>query len=72
MNNARNEIGFRIQRAKVSAAGVTGAYKLIGSALANTTTFSDASAVAGTTYRYRVVAFNAAGNTLSNTVRIKR
>ena len=36
------------------------------------TSFSDTSAVAGSTYRYRVVAYNEAGNSISKAVRIRR
>ena len=41
---------------------------MIGTALANQTSCTDGSAAAGTDYQYRVVAFNAAGETPSNTV----
>lgn len=61
-----NEIGFRIER----AAGLTDPLTSIGSALANTTTFNDAATTAATRYRYRVVAYNAAGESPSNTVLI--
>ncbi|MEW6441688.1 MAG: multicopper oxidase domain-containing protein [bacterium] len=59
------EVGYRIER----AAG-TGAFEPIGSALANATTFADHGTAADTSYQYRVVAFNAAGDSVSNTVSI--
>ena len=70
LNNARNEIGYRIQRAPVNK-GVVGAYRTIGQALANATTFTDTSATAGKTYRYRVIAYNEAGNATSKAVQAK-
>ncbi len=60
------EVGYRIERATVTG-GVIGAYAQIGTALANQTTFTDTTAVGGTAYSYRVVAFNAAGDSTSNT-----
>jgi len=59
------EVGFRIERAPVANNGKVGAYATIGTTLANTTTFTDTTAVAGTPYRYRVVAWNAAGDSFS-------
>ncbi|HEX2805843.1 MAG TPA: multicopper oxidase domain-containing protein, partial [Kineosporiaceae bacterium] len=64
-NPGTAEVGYRVQRATVIA-GVVGAYSTIGTALANQTTFADITAVAGATYTYRVVVFNAAGNQTSN------
>lgn len=58
LGNPKNEIGFRIDRA-VGA----GAFNPLVTALANSTTFTDTLVVPGTTYRYRVVTFNAAGQT---------
>ncbi len=55
------EIGYRIER----AVGV-GEFTTLGTALANATGFTDNSTVAGTAYQYRVVAFNAAGDSTSN------
>ena len=66
LGNPANEIGFRIER----ATGTTGAFSAIGQALANVTTYSDTTAASGTTYRYRVVAYNAAGDSTSNTVTV--
>ncbi|HKZ16707.1 MAG TPA: hypothetical protein VJ161_04495, partial [Geobacteraceae bacterium] len=64
--NPANEIGFRIER----ATGPTGAFAIIGTALANVTTYNDATAVNGTMYRYRVVAYNASGDSPSNIVTV--
>jgi FtsP/CotA-like multicopper oxidase with cupredoxin domain len=58
--NPRNEIGFRIERARV-VNGVVSAYSTLGTALANQTTFTDTTALGGVPYRYRVVAWNTAG-----------
>ena len=66
--NPANEIGFRIDRATVDSRGRVGAYTTLTAGkniLANRTTFTDATAVAGTNYRYKVVAFNAAGDSSS-------
>ncbi len=60
-----NEIGFRIER----AIG-TGAFEIIGEALANVTSFTDKETVAGSTNRYRVVAYNAVGDSLSAIVTV--
>jgi FtsP/CotA-like multicopper oxidase with cupredoxin domain len=58
LGNPKNEIGFQVQR---SVNG--GAFANIGlPVLANATTFNDTGLSPGTTYTYRVVAFNAAGN----------
>jgi hypothetical protein len=57
LDNSGNETGFRVQR---STDGVN--FTQIGPDLAaNTTIFSDTTTVAGTTYIYRVVSFNANG-----------
>ena len=63
-----NEVGFRVQRATVANNGSVGAYSVIGTTLANQTSFTDTTRVAGTNYRYRVVAWNAAGSTTSAAV----
>jgi hypothetical protein len=59
------EVGYRVQRAPVAADGTVGAYEQIGTALANQTSFTDANAGAVTPYSYRVVAWNAAGTSMS-------
>ena len=63
--NKQNEIGFRIERS-----ANYGAFTAIGTVMANTTTFTDKSVLAPLTdYSYRVIAYNAAGDSLpSNTV----
>jgi len=65
LGDPANEQGFRIERAIVTG-GVPGAYSILGTALANQTTYTDSTAAAGTDYSYVVVAFNAAGETPSN------
>ncbi|MEI8353057.1 MAG: putative Ig domain-containing protein, partial [Lentisphaerota bacterium] len=64
MGNPTNEIGFRIERALVTA-GIVGTYTVIAAVPANTTDYSDTAVVTGQRYSYRVVAFNAAGSTTS-------
>ncbi|MCM2263788.1 MAG: DUF4214 domain-containing protein [Desulfuromonadales bacterium] len=65
--NAKNEIGFRVERALTT----TGAFSVIGTTLANATQFIDTTAASNTDYDYRVVAFNAAGDSVpSNIARI--
>ncbi len=63
LGNPANEIGFRIERATGA-----GAFATIGTALANSTAYTDTTIAAGTAYRYRVVAFNAAGDSTSNII----
>jgi FtsP/CotA-like multicopper oxidase with cupredoxin domain len=67
--NPSNEIGFRILRAEVTG-GIPGTYAQIGTALANTTSFTDSMAAAGTTYSYEVVAYNQAGDSTSAAVQL--
>jgi FtsP/CotA-like multicopper oxidase with cupredoxin domain len=69
LGNPTNEIGYWIERAPVTA-GVPGAYARIGSALANKTSYTDSTAVVGTIYSYRVIAYNAAGESMSNAVTV--
>lgn len=64
--NAKNEIGYRIERAPLDGADI-GAYSQIGTALANVTSYTDTSAGAGQ-YAYRVTAWNAAGASVSTPI----
>lgn len=63
--NANGEIGFRIERAPVNNGGKVGTYVQIGAALANATSFTDNTAGTIATWSYRVIAWNAAGTTVS-------
>jgi hypothetical protein len=56
-DNARDETGFRIERRTGG-----GDYAELGTTGANATSFEDADLTAGTTYTYRVCAYNAAGD----------
>ena len=69
MGNLANEIGFRIERApyQVSTGGI-GAYSVIGTTLANSTSYTDTTGLPGQLYYYRVVAYNAKGDASSNVV----
>jgi FtsP/CotA-like multicopper oxidase with cupredoxin domain len=67
-NVGRAEAGFKIQRAPLLANGNAGTYADLGTALANATTFTD-KATGG--FAYRVVAWNAAGDSTSNAVVIR-
>ena len=67
--NVQNEIGYRFERADVNGQQV-GAFKTIGTILANATSFSDPAPVAGKTYQYRVTAYNAAGDSRSNVLTV--
>ena len=67
LGSPAGEIGFRVERAPVTL-GVVGTFAQIGTTLANKTTFSDTTAVTNGSYAYRVIAFNAAGNSTSNSV----
>ncbi len=69
--NAANEIGFRVERALLGEGGTPGAYSGVGTALANATSYGDATAdPALASYSYRVVAYNAAGEATSNAVTV--
>jgi FtsP/CotA-like multicopper oxidase with cupredoxin domain len=63
LGDPANEIGFRIERAN----GTTGAFAAIATTIANATSYTDPLVTTGL-FRYRVVAFNAAGATASNIV----
>jgi hypothetical protein len=67
LGNPANEIGFRVERAVVNGPTVE-PWIQIGKALANQTTFTDNSPASTSTYRYRVVAYNAAGSSPSNEI----
>lgn len=60
LGNPANEIGFRIERAVINAQGNPGTYTQIGTALANSTSYTD-TPTASNNYSYQVVAYNAAG-----------
>jgi FtsP/CotA-like multicopper oxidase with cupredoxin domain len=57
-DNSTTETGFQIQR----ATGNNGTFNTIFTTAANVTTYNDLNVTVGTTYRYRVRAINAAGN----------
>jgi FtsP/CotA-like multicopper oxidase with cupredoxin domain len=63
--NPANEVGFRIEKA-IGA----GAYAPLQTAPANTTRLMDSNVVVGTSYRYRITAFNAAGNSANRTATV--
>jgi FtsP/CotA-like multicopper oxidase with cupredoxin domain len=63
--NSANEVGFRIERATGP-----GAFEVIATALANVTSYTDTTTDAAGVYQYRVVAFNAAGDSRSNSVMV--
>lgn len=65
-----NEIGFRIERATVDAGGVESVYTVLGTALANATSYEDTTTASDTAYRYRIFATNAAGEVESNAVTV--
>jgi hypothetical protein len=58
-DNSNNETGFRIERCKGSTCTD---FALIATVGANVTSFSNTKLTASTTYRYRVYAYNASGN----------
>jgi FtsP/CotA-like multicopper oxidase with cupredoxin domain len=67
--NSSSEIGFRVERCAGASCTNFAPY---GTALANQTTFVDTAIAAGTDYRYRVIAYNAAGDSpVSNAVSTK-
>ena len=70
-DTSANELGFRIERAQ----GSQGTFALLTQVGVNATTFTDATARAGRTYRYRVQAFNTAGASgwsNTTTIRVRR
>ena len=58
-DNSSSEIGFYIERCE--GAGCTSFTGLFGDTSANISTYTDSSVTSGTTYRYRVVAYNEGG-----------
>ncbi|MGG3466974.1 fibronectin type III domain-containing protein [Neobacillus pocheonensis] len=67
LGNPSNEVGYKIMRAPMIN-GTAGTFTQIGEALANATAYTDNTADLNTSYRYRIDAYNAAGDTTSNTV----
>jgi hypothetical protein len=69
--NSKNEVGWKIMRAPIAPDKTgkltVGTYAQVGKALANATAWTDAKGVAGA-FSYKVVAWNAAGDTDSNAV----
>jgi fibronectin type 3 domain-containing protein len=63
LGNPKNEIGFRIER---STGAGSPDFSVIATSLANQTGFTDTTVVSGSTYNYRVTAFNEAGASTSN------
>jgi FtsP/CotA-like multicopper oxidase with cupredoxin domain len=71
LGNLQNEIGFRVERAVVGSNGIPGAYTLLTTALANATgPVADTLPDQTNNYAYRVVAYNAKGNSPSAPVTI--
>jgi len=64
------EVGYRIERAPV-VNGVAGAFVQIATSPANSITFTDVPADPTITYDYRVTAWNQAGATPSNVIRVQ-
>ena len=60
LDNSTNETGFKIERKTGS-----GTWSEIGSVNTNIYTYTDATVISGTTYTYRVYAFNSTGNSLN-------
>lgn len=66
IDNSTNETGFKIER-KIGG----GAYAIIGTTVANNTSFNDNELISNTTYTYRVHSFNSVGNsTYSNEITV--
>lgn len=61
----KNEIGFKVERATLGAGNVPGAYSVVGTPLANSTGYVDATADRYTSYAYRITAWNEGGATSS-------
>jgi PKD repeat protein len=67
-DNASNETGYYVDRAKVNNNGSLSGWTVIATLSANTTTFGQAQAKG--TYAFRVRAYNAGGAAASNQVRV--
>lgn len=70
-DNADNESGFRIERATGATGGVfaqVGTNLPASPGVGATVAFSDATVAKNTTYRYRIFAFNAGGDSLPSSV----
>jgi hypothetical protein len=62
-DNATNEDGFKVERAPGSCTPTPGTFTVLAPALPpNTVGYIDAGLAPGTTFCYRILAFNAAGN----------
>ncbi len=70
LGNPANEIGFRVERARLTTPTDPGTFIDLGPVPANTTRFVDATLNPRWRYVYRIVAFNAAGDSASNTVQV--
>ena len=70
MGNPASEIGFTVERAVIHKNKKIGAYHLVVSALANQISYQDLTAGITNDYRYRVTAYNAAGNSRSKPVTV--
>jgi hypothetical protein len=66
----KSEVGYRVERAELDFNGQPGAYSVIKTVEANKTTYTDNTANPSKNYNYRVVAFNAAGDSPSNIVQV--
>ncbi len=62
--NPANEVGYRIER----EANGSGTWDVVSRPLANQVQAKDGTTAGGSTYQYRVVAYNAAGESASNVV----
>lgn len=68
-DNSANETGFRIERCTGPRCT---SFTEVGTVAVNTTTWTDTGLLPGTSYRYRVAAYNTAGSSgYSNTVTVK-
>jgi hypothetical protein len=64
VDNSSNETGFKVERGTTAS----GPWSVLASPAANVSTFSDAAVVANSTYYYRVLAYNVAGNSAYTSV----
>ncbi|MFO0956828.1 MAG: MBG domain-containing protein [Isosphaeraceae bacterium] len=67
LGNPRNEIGWWVQRANL-VNGVPGVYETIAALPANTTAYSDPTIIPNSGFSYRVVAYNASGNSTTGAI----
>ncbi|NBO64447.1 MAG: hypothetical protein EBU88_06310, partial [Acidobacteria bacterium] len=66
VDNADNELGFRVQRRQIPTSGSPGSWLTIATLNANVKTYPSTNLISGRRYAFRVTAFNNDGDATSN------